>query len=143
MAEGKMNIELALKFRQKPYEVTLTNNDAILYSLGIGFSRDGPTPKDDLRYTYENADSFQAFPTNSLVVCHRGPFADGDFDIPGVPAFNPMMLLHGEEQLTIHEPIKTDTKYVIQEKMVDLQDKGKGGVMIVDSEITDASTKKL
>jgi hypothetical protein len=143
MAESKMNIELALKFRQKPYEVTLTNNDAILYSLGIGFSRDGPIPKDDLRFTYENADSFQPFPTNSLVVCHRGPFADGDFDIPGVPAFNPMMLLHGEEQLTIHEPIKTDTKYIIQEKMVDLQDKGKGGVMIVDSEITDASTKKL
>lgn len=54
-----------------------------------------------------------------------------------------MMLLHGEEQLTIHEPVKTDTKYIIQEKMVDLQDKGKGGVMIVDSEITDSSTNKL
>jgi len=27
--------------------------------------------------------------------------------------------------------------------MVDLQDKGKGGLMIVDSEISDASTKKL
>lgn len=76
--------------------MTLSNNDVILYALGIGFSRD-PMNKGELRYTYENADSFQAFPTNSLVACHRGPFADGDFDIPGIPPFNPMMLLHGEE----------------------------------------------
>lgn len=90
----------------------MTNNDVILYALGIGFSQDANN-KDDLRYTYENADSFGAFPTNSVVACHRGPFADGDFDVPGIPPFNPMQLLHGEETITIDTPFKPDTQYVI------------------------------
>ena len=112
MAENKVDVPLALKFQQKPYEVTLSNSDVILYALGIGFSHDAMN-KEHHRYTYENADSFGAFPTQSLVVCHRGPFADGDFDIPGIPPFNPMQLLHGEETITIEQPFKVDTKYVI------------------------------
>lgn len=47
------------------------------------------------------------------MVCHRGPFAGGDFDVPGIPPFNPMQLLHGEETITIEKPLKVDTKYVI------------------------------
>lgn len=110
--EKKVNVELALKFTQQPYEVKLSNQDIILYAMGIGFSQEALN-KEHLRYTYENADYFGAFPTNSLVACHRGPFADGDFDIPGIPAFNPMQLLHGEETITIETPIKPDTQYVI------------------------------
>jgi hypothetical protein len=101
---SSVDIKKALAHKPTPYEVTVTQNDAILYSLGIGFQND-PMNKDHFRFTYENADSFAPFPTNSLVVCHRGPFADGDFDIPGIPAFNPMMLLHGEEEITIHSPL--------------------------------------
>lgn len=96
-----------------------------------------------MRFGYENADYFGAFPTNSLVVCHRGPFAAGDFDIPGIPPFNPMQLLHGEETITIEKPLKHDTKYIVQEKIVDLQDKGKGGVLIFDAEIREEATKEL
>jgi hypothetical protein len=99
--------------------------------------------KEHLRYTYENAENFGSFPTQSLVVSHRGPFALGDFDIPGMPPFNPMQLLHGEETITIERPIEVGTKYVIQEKIVDLQDKGKGTVLIFDAEIRDAETKSL
>ena len=142
MAENKVDVPLALKFQQKPYEVTLSNSDVILYALGIGFSHDAMN-KEHHRYTYENADSFGAFPTQSLVVCHRGPFADGDFDIPGIPPFNPMQLLHGEETITIEQPFKVDTKYVIQEKMADIQDKGKGGVIMFDAEIREAATNQL
>ncbi len=110
MVEAKpaMDVAKALTFTAKPYEVKLTFQDAILYSLGIGFCRD-PLNKDQLRFGYENAENFGPFPTNSLVVCHRGPFADGDFDIPGVPPFNPMQLLHGEETITIEKPLKVDT----------------------------------
>ena len=39
MAEAKpiVDVQKALKFTQQPYEKTLTNQDAILYALGIGF----------------------------------------------------------------------------------------------------------
>lgn len=136
------DIKKALAFKQTPYEVTLTQNDAILYSLGIGFQQD-PMNKDHYRYSYENADYFGPFPTNALTVSHRGPFADGEFEIEGVPPFNPMQLLHGEESLTIHKPLKVDTPYVIQEKVVDFQDKGKGAVLMFDGEIREKETGEM
>ena len=55
--EGGVNIELALKFKQEPYEVEFNNNDAILYSLGIGFQADAMNDK-HWKFTYENAEEF-------------------------------------------------------------------------------------
>ena len=83
------DVEKALAFRQEPYEVQFTDHDAMLYAIGIGFSRD-PMNKAHFKYTYENDGDFAAYPTNVVTICHRGPFAEGDFDIPGIPAFNPM-----------------------------------------------------
>lgn len=99
--------------------------------------------RDHFKFSYEMADGFQTFPTNALVVCHRGPFAEGQFEIEGVPQFNPMTLLHGEESLTVHKPLNPEGKYVVQEKLADLQDKGKGFVLVVDAEIREADTKEL
>ena len=72
------------------------------------------------KFTYENAEDFQCFPTNALTVSHGGPFADGDFAIPGVPPFNPMQLLHGEEQVTFDKPMVPGEKYIVEEKIADL-----------------------
>jgi len=53
------------------------------------------------KFTYENAEEFQTFPTNAVTLCHElvASFLQqyGDFAVPGIPAFDPMMLLHGEE----------------------------------------------
>ena len=69
--------------------------------------------KEDFKFTYENDAEFRPFPTNAVTVCHKGPFAEGNFDIEGIPAFNPMMLLHGEEEVTFVKPLKSNTKYGI------------------------------
>ena len=65
------------------------------------------------RYTYELADEFTCFPTNAVTIAHSGPWTEGDFDIPGMPEFNPMKLLHGEESVIVHKPLKPNTNYVI------------------------------
>jgi len=39
--------------------------------------------------------------------------------IPGFVEFNPMMLLHGEENLEVFKPISPGSKYDVQEKVVD------------------------
>ena len=53
------------------------------------------------KFTYENAKDFQAFPTNAATLCHelvmRFLQLYGEFTVPGIPAFNTMMLVHGEE----------------------------------------------
>jgi hypothetical protein len=40
-------------------------------------------------------------------------------------------------------PLKRDTPYVIHETIADLQDKGKGALMIVKFELIEKDTKKL
>ena len=78
-----------------------------------------------------------------MTICHRGPFADGDFDIPGMPSFNPMQLLHGEESVKSIKPLVPNTKYEVQEKIIDLQDKGKGALLLFDAEIKDLDSQEL
>lgn len=119
-----------------------TPKDSILYALGIGFQRDNLN-KDHFKYTYENHADFESFPTVPIVICHRGPFADGDFTIPGMPSFNPMMLLHGEESITIEKPVEPGMTYVVEENIADLQDKGKGGLLIFDAKIKEKETGEL
>jgi len=66
------------------------------------------------RYTYENAEDFGPFPT--MAVCMAGRSAKFDQDemnIPGIPPFNPMMILHGEESLYFEKPVEANKKYRI------------------------------
>lgn len=75
--------------------------------------------KEDLKYTYENDADFRPYPTNVMTICQKGPFAEGNFDVDGIPSFNPMMLLHGEQDVKILKPLKTNTKYVVQDNIAD------------------------
>jgi len=56
---------------------------------------------------------------------------EGLLKAPGLPPnINPIMILHGSEEVTIHKPIKPDVTYKVQEKILDIQDKGKLTVII-------------
>ena len=57
--------------------------------------------------------------------------------IPGMPAFDPMNLLHGEESVDVFKPILPDTRLTIQDSVVDLQDKGKATLVVVQSDASD------
>ena len=70
VAKDTVNVEQALAFRQEPYQVDFTNNDAILYALSVGFQSD-PMNDKHYKFTYENAEDFQTFPTNASTLCHE------------------------------------------------------------------------
>ena len=78
--------------KMQPTEITLTEQTAILYSLGIGFSKD-PLNRDDFKFTYEFDGDFRPFPTNAVTLIK---FSGEKLQVPGMPEFNPMALLHGE-----------------------------------------------
>eukprot|EP01015_Nassula_variabilis_P028553 TRINITY_DN5987_c0_g1_i1.p1 TRINITY_DN5987_c0_g1~~TRINITY_DN5987_c0_g1_i1.p1 ORF type:complete len:233 (-),score=24.88 TRINITY_DN5987_c0_g1_i1:116-814(-) len=50
---------------------------------------------------------------------------------PGLPAFNPMMLLHGEQKLEQFRPFKPDTKVITLPEIIDVSDKGKGCLLTI------------
>ena len=57
MDSSDIDIPKALQHKYPSYDVTLTNNEMILYALGIGFSKD-PLNKDHFKFTYENDENF-------------------------------------------------------------------------------------
>uniref|UniRef100_A0A7S3CRL1 Hydroxysteroid 17-beta dehydrogenase 4 n=1 Tax=Strombidium rassoulzadegani TaxID=1082188 RepID=A0A7S3CRL1_9SPIT len=134
------DVSKAIGFKLEPYEVKVTNKDMILYALGIGFQKDSLN-KDHYNYTYENAANFGAFPTMNVVLAHRGSFET--LSIPGVPAFNPMLLLHGEEHLQLFSPLEQDSTVVCQEEVLDVQDKKKAFVLVMQTTITNKDTGEL
>ena len=87
--------------------------------MGIGFQKD-PMNTDDFNFTYENADEFQSFPTIGVVMAHRGAISNAGFSGIGIPSFNPMMILHGEEKIEIVSPIEAGTTVLAYEKIIDL-----------------------
>ena len=135
----QVDIAKILAHKQAPYEITLTDKAAILYSLGIGFSRD-PMNRDDFKFTYEFDSDFRPFPTNAVTIAQ---VSEASFRVPGLPDFNPMMLLHGEEDVYFHKPLAKGTTYVIQESIADIQDKGKGALLICKAELFEKDTKQL
>lgn len=97
--------------------------------------------KSHYNFTYENGDDFQSFPTLAVVLAHRSSLVGST--IPGMPSFNPMMLLHGEESLEILKPIEPEMNLIIQESIADLQDKKKATVMVVLTEAKDKETGEV
>lgn len=76
-----------------------------------------------------------------VVIAHR--MALEDLSIPGVPAFNPMMLLHGEETVEVFKQVEPDTKVLVQDTLVDLQDKKKATVIVIQTELRDEESGDL
>jgi hypothetical protein len=52
-----MDIAKVLSTKWPSYDVKLSNNELILYALGVGFSQD-PLNKDHFKFTYENDSEF-------------------------------------------------------------------------------------
>lgn len=66
--------------------------------------------RDDFKFTYEYDADFRPFPTNVVTVTQ---ISEKSFRVPGLPDFNPMMLLHGEQDVQFVTPLKRDTTYVV------------------------------
>lgn len=120
--------------QQRKYEYI----DCITYALGIGFNRD-PTNEDHLFYTNElKDDEFKVFPTCANTI---GKFSDaltGLINCPGMPDFNPMMLLHGEQDTILHKKIRVGQNYVTESVMSDIADKKKGAVITISNKSFEA-----
>ena len=103
------------------------DRETMLYALGIGFGRD-PLNSAELPFVYENR--LTAVPTMATVI---GWGASGVMSKSGI---NYLMVVHGEQRLTLHKPLPSAADVVMDERVVGVWDKGEGKGAIVVTERT-------
>ena len=107
---------------------TYTENDSILYALGIGFGQE-PTHPDHLKYVYEQ--NMQAFPTMAVVLGYPGFWMKDP-----KAGINWVKLVHGEQRLTIHQPLPPAGRVIGRTRITHVIDKGADKGALVLSERT-------
>src|SRR5207253_10336643 len=98
---------VALGATIEPFTTSWDADHVILYHLGIGAGLDKPTDPAELAYTYEQ--KLVVLPTFAVVPAFRGLVLAATGQVPGL-AVNPVMILHGEQDLEVHQPIPTSGK---------------------------------
>lgn len=111
----------------EPFETTWTSKDTLLYAVGIGAG------VNELAFTTENTAGVeqQAFPTYPVVLGYGGPSP-----MRNIGTFNPAMLVHGQQAVTLHRPIPVEGTATVVSKLVALYDKGKAAVAVTESHAT-------
>jgi len=109
-------------------ESSYNQDKVILYHLGLGAGVPATDPK-ELEYTYEK--NLKVLPSFAVVAGAGaiGGIAGGN--IPGLQ-FNLASLLHGEQELILHEPLPVKADLVSSAHIPEVYDKGKAALVILE-----------
>jgi acyl dehydratase len=120
----------AVGSKSEPTRRKWDSKDALIYALGVGAG--AADPLDELQFTTENTSGTpqRALPTIAVVL---GPLGGG-FDKIGT--FNPAMLVHGEQGITLHREIPVSGELESVSEITGIFDKGKGAVVVTESKTT-------
>ena len=114
-----------------------TADQVILYHLGIG-AGDPPTEPGELEYTYEA--NLKVLP--SFVTIPAFPALMGASGVEGLD-INPALLLHGEHEIELAQPVPTNATGTNSGRVVGLYDKGKSAVLVAEVTTSDAEGAPL
>jgi acyl dehydratase len=107
-------------------EFSYGDRETMLYALGIGFMRD-PLNEAELPFVYENG--LRTVPTMATVIT-------AGQSMIGRSGVNFLMVVHGEQRLTMHKPLPPYADIVADDRVVGAFDKGKDkGALIVTEKI--------
>lgn len=108
-----------------PVEVSWTSKDALLYAVGVGAGTD------ELAFTTENTANTpqRVLPTFPVVIGFGGASIWGK-----IGTFNPAMLVHGQQSVTLHRELPVEGTATITSKLAAMYDKGKAAVVVAESE---------
>ncbi|MGI9053777.1 MAG: MaoC/PaaZ C-terminal domain-containing protein [Ilumatobacteraceae bacterium] len=119
----------AVGTRSEPAEFTWTSKDALLYAVSIGAGGD------ELAFTTENTNGVrqQVFPTFPVVM---GYGAGGRSVMASIGTFNPALLVHGQQAVTLHRPIPVEGTGSITSQLTDMFDKGKAAIVVTENSVS-------
>lgn len=132
-----MNFDKVLSKVLEPVEHTISEKDCMLYSLGIGLGSNPTDPK-HLPFVFEK--NLKAFPSQSVVIAHPGAWVtEPELEI------NWLKLLHGEQTITQHKPLKPGNTYIGNYRVLGIVDKGadKGSLLYQEKTLRDKQSGDL
>ena len=103
---------------------TYGDRETMLYALGVGMGRD-PMNEAELPFVYENG--LRTVPTLASVI------AWGQRTI-GQAGINYLMVVHGEQRLTVHKPLPASATIIADERVIAAVDKGAGKGALIYTE---------
>ena len=121
-----INYDEIMSLKSENIEISYTDKDSILYGLGVGLGND-PMNMDELKYVYENGQiALPSMATNfqyhsSLLMSAK---------------LNFVMVVHGEQKLSIINPIPVSGDFLADMKVLNCFDKGASKGAIIDVETT-------
>jgi acyl dehydratase len=121
-----INYDQIMQLKSSGDAFSYTDRDAMLYALGVGFGRD-PLNAAELPFVYENG--LRSVPTLATVIAWGS-------SIMGSTGINYLMVVHGEQRLTIHKTLPTSADILSDERVLGAFDKGKDkGALLVTEKI--------
>ena len=124
----------AVGTKSDPIRRKWDSKDALIYALGVGAG--AADPLDELQFTTENTSEKpqRVLPTAAVVL---GPLGGA---MGAIGTFNPAMLVHGEQGITLHREIPVEGELEAVGEITGIYDKGKGAVVAMATTCTLAST---
>ena len=112
----------------EPAEFSWTSKDALLYAVSIGAG------EDELPFTTENTAGVDqiVFPTFPVVM----GYGAGRGVMSNIGKFNPAMLVHGQQAVTLARPIPPEGTATLTSRLTDMFDKGKAAVVVTVNDVT-------
>lgn len=114
----------AVGSKSDPVDASWNSKDALLYAVGIGAGQN------ELAFTTENTNGVdqQVFPTFPVVIGWGKGSAMRD-----IGTFNPALLVHGQQAVTLHRPIPVEGSVTITSELVAMYDKGSAAVVVTET----------
>ena len=121
----------------EPSENSWTSKDCLLYALGVGAG--SLDASEELAFTTENSKGIdqQVLPTFAVIAS-----AGGGGALRAIGTFNFAMLVHGEQAVTLHQPLPVEGSVRSTSTIVGIYDKGSGAVVAIESTSVDPVTDK-
>jgi len=133
-----IDLEKALGAEMPVTEGSWTQDDVILYHLGIGAGMENPTDPKELEYTYERylktLPSFGVIPVFGAIGAMTA--------VPGID-INFALVLHGEQEIEVHRPIPVAAEIESQGRIAGIYDKGKAALLVTEVETREKGGDKL
>ena len=119
------DVEAALAETPEPVAAKYTDRETLLYAVAIGMGKD-PLDPQELEYVNESSGN-RVVPTAATVL-GRGSGSDL------LKKMDFRMLLHGEQRLTIHQPLPPAADTLCSSRVTGVYDKGEGKGALVTQE---------